>query len=223
MQTQDVHGHWAVRLHSAFEWVLWTATVNLLWYVFTLAGGVILGTAPASVAAAELTRRRLRGDGFSALPAFAAAWRREFVRANLVIAPVHIVLGLLAVASFGRFTPDAAGSAWAIAALVAFAITAVCAAILAPLYVHYDLPARAYLRTTLRWMPGNPAHVALLVAVAAIIGVASGLLPGIIPFFTLGVWITASTAIGIAFFDANERRREKQDTARPAHLARPLS
>jgi len=223
MQTHDVHGHWAVRLHGAFEWVLWTATVNVLWYVFTLAGGVILGTAPASAAAAEVTRRRLRGDGFSALPAFAAAWRREFVRANLVIAPVHVVLGLLAVACFGRFSPDAAGGAWSTAALVAFAITAVCAAILAPLYVHYDLPSRAYLRTTLRWMLGNPAHVGLLVATGALIGVASGLLPGIIPFFTLGAWITVSTALGIAFFDANERRREKQVTAAPARRARPLS
>lgn len=222
MQTQDVHGHWAVRLHGAFEWVLWTATVNALWYVFALAGGVVLGTAPASVAAAELTRRRLQGDGFAALPAFAAAWRREFLRANLVIAPVHIVLALLAVACFGRFSPDVAGGAWSTAALVAFAITAICAAILVPLYVHYDLSVSAYLRTTLRWMLANPAHVAVLVAVAALIGVASGLLPGIIPFFTLGAWITASTAIGVAFFDANERRREKQDTARPARRARPL-
>lgn len=216
MQTQDVQGHWAVRLHGAFEWVLWAATVNVLWYVFALAGGVVLGTAPASVAAAELTRRRLRGDGFAAVPAFAAAWRREFVRANLVVGPVHLLLGLLAVVCLGRFGPGAVGGAWATAALIALAVTGVCAALIVPLYVHYELPVAGYLRMTVRWMLGNPAHVVLLIVVAAIIAVASGLLPGVIPFFTLGAWITVSTALCIAFFEANERRREAQDAAHPA-------
>ncbi|HWV50433.1 MAG TPA: DUF624 domain-containing protein, partial [Microbacterium sp.] len=66
MTTNTAAPGWALHVHAAFEWLWWVATVNLLWLVFTLAGGIVLGIAPASVAAAELTRRRLRGDGFAA-------------------------------------------------------------------------------------------------------------------------------------------------------------
>lgn len=221
MQTQDVHSHWAVRLHGAFEWVLWVAAINALWYLFALAGGILLGTAPASAAAAELTRRRLRGEGFRMLPVFASAWRREFLRANLVVGPVHLVLSLLVVAVLGRFGSDAVGAAWSAAAVAALVITAVIAALLVPLYVNYDLPLRAYIGTTVRWMVGNLAHVALLIAVAAVIAVAAALVPGTIPFLSVGVWITASTALCLAFFAANERRLEQREPLRIPYRTTP--
>src|SRR5690606_3151216 len=81
-------------------------------------------------------------------------------------------------------------------------ITAVIAALLVPLYVNYDLPLRAYIGTTARWMAGNLAHVALLIAVAAVIAVAAALVPGTIPLLSVAVRITASTALCLPFFAA---------------------
>src|SRR6478735_4265457 len=73
---------WALRAHAVFEWVWWIAYLNVLWWGFSLAGIIVLGSVPASVAATELTRRRLRGEVFPVAKAFGAAWRREFWRSN---------------------------------------------------------------------------------------------------------------------------------------------
>lgn len=206
MPTARVDAHWSVRLHAAFEWVTWAAAVNLLWYAFTLAGGIALGAAPASAAAAELTRRRLRGEAFPVLRSFAAVWCREFRRANLVIGPVLAVTALLIVAAIGQFGAGALGTPLGTATLIALLLSSVLAAVLVPMYVHYELAPSAYLLTASRWMLGNPANAVLLIAIAVPIIVAGAYLPGLIPFVSLGAWITASTALCLAFFAANDRR-----------------
>ncbi len=196
---------WAVRLHGACDWVLWVMTINVLWYLFTLAGAIILGAAPATVAAAELTRRKLRGESFQVFRTFAAAWRREFWRANAVFAPIGIVLVILGLNAGAFAEAESLGTAPGVATVAAFVVTFALGAVAVPMYVHYDLPLRAYLLTASRWMIRNLAHVLLLLLAATLIVVASLVLPGLIPFVSLGAWLTISTALCIAFFTANDR------------------
>ena len=73
------------------------------------------------------------------------------------------------------------------------------------MYAHYDLPRGSYVITASRWMLRNAAHVLLLALAAVVIVTASLMLPGIIPFLSLGAWLTVSTTLCIAFFTANDR------------------
>ncbi|MCP2635969.1 DUF624 domain-containing protein [Microbacterium sp. HD4P20] len=207
---------WAVRAHAAFEWVWWLIVVNVLWYLFALAGGVVLGAVPASVAAAELTRRRLRGESFPPLRAFAAAWRREFWRSNAALGPAFAVTALLAASVIGHFNAAQPLTAWGLASAGAFVGAFAVSAIAVPMYVHYDLPLSRYVITASRWMLRNLAHAVLLVAASVLVVTCSLVVPGIIPFLSLGAWSTLATVLCLGFFAANERRLAPQTSSLPS-------
>lgn len=206
MSNGTVSGSWALRVHAACDWLFWVMTVNALWYLFALAGGIVLGAAPATVAAAELTRRRLRGEAFPAFRTFAAAWKREFLRANAVLAPVLAIATILTVNAIGFAGAGTLAQAPGIATMIALVLTVALVAVVVPLYAHYDLPLGAYLLTASRWMLRNPAPVLLLVLAVVVIVTASLILPGIIPFLSLGAWLTIDTALCLGFFAANDRQ-----------------
>jgi len=197
---------WAIRAHAACDWLFWVMTVNALWYLFTLAGGIVLGAAPATVAATELSRRRLRGEAFPAFSSFFKSWRREFWRANAVLGPVLFAFVLLSFNLAGFAASGTLGELPGIVSAVALVITFSVAAVVAPMYAHYDLPLSAYVLTASRWMLRNLAHVVLLVLAGTVIVTVSLMLPGVIPFLSLGAWLTVNTALCIAFFTANDRR-----------------
>lgn len=206
MSNGTVSGSWALRAHAACDWIFWVMTVNVLWYVFTLAGGIVVGAAPASIAAAELTRRRLRGEVFPAVRTFAAAWRREFWRANAVLAPVLFIGAILTINAIGFAGAGTLTQAPGILTLVALVLAFALLAVVIPLYAHYDLPLSGYVLTASRWMLRNLAHVLLLVLAGVVVVTASLILPGIIPFLSLGAWLTIDTALCLAFFAANDRQ-----------------
>ncbi|WP_460798972.1 YesL family protein [Microbacterium sp. GXF0217] len=206
MTTNAASPVWALRAQAAFEWLWWVATVNLLWIVFALAGGIVLGFAPASVAAAELTRKRLRGDGFAAARSFAQAWRREFWRANAALSPAFAITALLATSALGQYFAGSLGAPLGILTSVALALAFAVTTVAVSMFAHYDLALRAYAPTAFRWVLRSLPHAILLLLAAVVVVTASLILPGIIPFLSLGAWLTLSTALCIGFFTANDRR-----------------
>ncbi|WP_460798601.1 DUF624 domain-containing protein [Microbacterium sp. GXF0217] len=180
--------------------------MNLLWLVFAVAGGVIAGATTSAVAATELTRRRLRGGSFPVFREYARAWRRCFRRANVGLTPVAAFKILLAVSAVGQFSARALhaplGIATSVALILTFGVTAIGTAMLA----HYELPAGALVKAASRWAWHRFPDLLLLVSAAALVFAVSLLVPGVVPFLSVGSWITVSTALCIGFFQANERR-----------------
>lgn len=221
MSTDAAAPGWALRAHAVLDWLWWAATLNVLWIVFTLAGGIVLGAAPASAAAAELTRRRLRGDGFPAARAFVQAWRREFWRANRALTAAFAVTVLLAIGATGQDAAGTLGSPLGVATATAFILAFAVTTVATTLFAHYDLSPGAYLPTALRWTLRNLPHIVLLLLAAVVIVTTSLLLPGIIPFLSIGSWLTLSTALCVGFFTANDRRlAEEQPAAQPPAATR---
>jgi uncharacterized membrane protein YesL len=201
-------GGWALAAYHACDLVCWVAALNLLWIAGTLLGGVVLGAAPATVAAHTLARRRIRGEGVPAVRAFWRVWRAEFGRANVLLLPAGAVGGLLWLNWLHFGTADgAAGTVVAGAVLLAAVLTLAWCAVLVPLYVHYDLPLPAYPVVASRFVLANPAPAALLLAVAAGLGAVTAAVPGLLPFLTVGAWVHLDTALCLSFFHRNDERR----------------
>ena len=208
---------WALRAHAVFDWVWWMAYVNALWWVFAVAGGVVFGIVPSSTAVADLTRRRLRGEVFPVARSFAAAWRRDLRTSNLALGAGFLVTGMLAVGVAGQLAAGAIGSVLGVSTVVALAAAFVITAVSVPLYVHYELPLSAYLLTASRWAMRNVLHVVLLLLGAVAIAGVGSILPGVVPFLTVGAWLTLSTVLCIAFFTANDRAlADRADAASPS-------
>ncbi|WP_176953179.1 DUF624 domain-containing protein [Glycomyces sambucus] len=188
------------RWYGRLDAIAFVGALNLLVIAFTLAGGIVLGWAPALAAAAACSRTRLRGDTQRLVREFASRWRRRFVHANLLAAPSAVALALLG------WNLAAAETRWLQAALAAAG--AVCLAhllIAVAMDAHYDLRRGRCLRLSWAFLTRFPGAPLLLIATTALVAAVTGLVPGLAPVLSIGVWIHLCTALCLSFFAANDR------------------
>jgi uncharacterized membrane protein YesL len=196
-----------MKLYDAADEIFWAAKLNLLWTVFTLAGGVVLGIGPATVAAYTLAHRHALGESFSVWPAFAAAYRREFGRGSVLVLPLAGMAVLLVTNYFYFASMGLPATVPRLTTVAALAALAMIAGHLLPMAVHYDLPARAYLpKASLFALTRPPASVLLLFVLAAI-GYAVTIYPVLLAV-AVGGWIQLDTWLCLRFFAENEARRK---------------
>jgi uncharacterized membrane protein YesL len=190
------------RLYDAAELLVWVAGLNILVIAFSLLGGVVLGTAPALVATATVSRARVRGDAQPLLRTFARVWRAELLRANAALWPfaaVALVLG----ANLYAFTP--AGGALVVALWVALGVVGTAAIFAITMYSHYDIALRAYATTALRYLLHDLPATALVAVVTVMAVLLVRFLPGLLPVVAIGAWLHAVTAICTSCYARNDR------------------
>ncbi|WP_049568027.1 YesL family protein [Nonomuraea sp. SBT364] len=196
----------STRIYTACSEVVWMAQLNLLWIVFTLAGGVVFGIGPATLAAYALARRHAQGESIQAWAEFRDAYRREFARGSLLVLPVA-VLAVVLVGNYLYFLtlgPDL--GVWRLATFVALLVLAGVGTFLGPLYAHYDLPIRGYIpKASLLALTRPASTVLLLFALWAIVYVTMTL-PVLAPVISIGAWIHINTWLCLRFFQENEAR-----------------
>lgn len=193
---------WALRAHAACEWVVWAACMNALWLLGTAAGAVVWGIGPATVAVATLTRRRLRGEHVRVVVEFGRSWACEFGSSQITVGLPLLAALLIAVQAAGRLATDP--GVWAAGLVAAAVLASVVATVSAVMHAHYDPPRRRHVITASRWVLGNPGPALLLVAATVWVAAATAAIPALAVFFSAGAWLTASTALCLGFFAAND-------------------
>jgi uncharacterized membrane protein YesL len=204
--TDTTASGWATRLYGAADEVVWAAKLNLLWLVFTLAGGIVLGLGPATVAAYTLARRRATGESFHSLPAFVVAFRREFGRGSLLVLPLAGTAVLLVVDYFYFASLGSAGTFLRLATFAAIVALVVIAAYLLPMSVHFDLRALSLFPKASLFALTRPAASVLLLFVFTAIVYAAVTFPFLWLVIAVGGWIQLDTWLCLRFFAENEAR-----------------
>ncbi|TMR94367.1 DUF624 domain-containing protein [Nonomuraea basaltis] len=177
-----------------------------MWIVFTLAGGVILGLGPATAAAYTLARRHARNETFQAWTEFWTVYRREFVRASLVVLPMALLATVL-IGNYLYFAAQGPGSgALRIATFVALLLLATVGAYIGPLYAHYELPLWAYIPKASLLALTRPASTVLLLFALWAIATATATVPVLALIISAGAWIYINTWLCLRFFEENEAR-----------------
>ncbi|MEL7976409.1 DUF624 domain-containing protein [Isoptericola sp. F-RaC21] len=194
-----------MRLERWFGWVdtlAFLGLVNLLVLAGTLAGGVVLGVAPALAAAATVSRTRLRGDAQRAARVFVRTWVSGFGRANLVAAP-----GLAAAVLTGTslLALDDAPTALRVALGVVAGLGVVHLLLALTMDAHYDLRRRDVARLAWAFLLRFPGAPLLLAATTALVGVVTAFVPGLLPVVSVGAWVYLCTALCLSFYAANDR------------------
>ncbi|HEX4811237.1 MAG TPA: DUF624 domain-containing protein [Nonomuraea sp.] len=196
----------SMKVQAVCSEVFLAARLNLLWIVFTLLGGVVLGLGPATVAAYTLARRHHRHESFQGWREFWAVYRREFVRGSLLVLPLALAATVLIgnhlyLSALGPGTgPLRVVTYAALVALVA------AGAYLGPLYVHYELPLWRYIPKASLLALTRPASTALLLFTLSAIVFATATVPALAPLFGVGAWIHLNTWLCLRFFEENEAR-----------------
>jgi uncharacterized membrane protein YesL len=197
---------WATRLYGAADEVVWAAKLNLLWLVFTLAGGVVLGLGPATVAAYTLARRRALGESFQSWPAFFGAYRREFGRGSLLVLPLAGMTVLLVINYFYFASLGSEGTVFRVATGAAIVAVVAIGAYLLPMSVHYDLRTSNYFPKASLFAITRPAATVLLLFILTTIVFAAGTFPFLWLVIAVGGWIQLDTWLCLRFFAENEAR-----------------
>jgi uncharacterized membrane protein YesL len=196
---------WSARAYSFFDTLLWIACLNMLWLAFTILGLGVLGAGPATAAAQILVRKRARGDSARLLPVFAREYCRNFVRGNALALPVMGVAVALAMnwnyfSGSGDFLSQLAAAATFVGAIfVAGAVS-----YLFPMFARYELSLGQYFLMSSRFALRHLAGTVILLFVSAAGVYASGAVPGLIPFFSIGAWLYLTGWLCDRFFTAND-------------------
>lgn len=196
---------WSARAYSFFDTLLWIACLNMLWLAFTVLGLGVLGAGPATAAAQILVRKRARGDAVRLLPGFAREYCRNFVRGNALALPVMGVAVALVMnwnyfSGSGDFLSQLAAVATFVGAI--FVAGAVC--YLFPMFARYELSLGQYFLMSSRFALRHLAGTVILLFVSAAGVYASGAVPGLIPFFSIGAWLYLTGWLCDRFFTAND-------------------
>jgi uncharacterized membrane protein YesL len=198
-------GTFSARAYSFFDTLLWIACLNLLWIAFTVLGLGVIGAGPATASAQILVRKRARGDAAPLLPEFAAGYFRNFGRANLLALPVMAVAVALAM-NWNYFSAGAGlfSQLMGVGIFVAAIFLAGATCYVFPMYARYELPLAQYLLMSSRFAVRHMAGTVILLFVSAAVVYASGALPGLIPFFSIGAWLFVTGWLCDRFFAAND-------------------
>jgi Predicted integral membrane protein len=200
---------WAIKIQWACSELLWMMRLNLLWIGFTLAGGLILGLGPATVAAYALARRHATGESIQTAE-FWAVYRGEFGRGSLLVLPAVALITVLTgdYLYFSALGPGA--TAPRLVTLAALLSAVIVAAYLLPMYVHYDLRPSACLAKAPLFALAHPAASILLLFAFAVDVQTIKTLPVLAPILGVGVWIQFDTWLCLRFFAENEARLDSK-------------
>jgi uncharacterized membrane protein YesL len=203
-------------LYRTFEWITRFAYMNLLWILFTLAGGILFGFFPSTLAMFAITRDWLRGKTDTPLfPSFLSYYKKDFWKGNR-LGLIIIIIGFLA--SFNLWFTQAGFEVltWAHAPSLAFLMLFLLFLLyLFPVFVHYDLKVGQLIKQALLIMLVNPIHTILIVLCLASLFFIMQLLPALA--FIFGGSTSAFIIMWLCLhaFNKIQRKQAKQKTLSP--------
>lgn len=152
-------------IYSIMEWITRFAFVNILWILFSLAGGIILGFFPSTIAMFAIVRDWLRGN--SEVPVFKTFWKyfkKEFWKSNrlgLFIMAIFAIIGIdiwyIQINLNELLT-------WTYIPLLAFMLLFLLFLFyIFPAFVHYDLKIFKLVKNAFLIMLINPLNTILII------------------------------------------------------------
>ena len=203
-------------LATGADLVLRALTVQGIWALGTLAGGIVLGWAPATMAALGEAAAAERGERLS-LRRAARSWRESFWRSQVTLGLPGIFLLLATICLLSGVLPLAAQ----IALGLVTGLLLIAVAHVPELEVRYDLPAtRAFGAALTLGLAQAPTSLVLLAVLALWTAVLS-LVPGLLPFLGIGVPLLLIHHLVSRTVDRNEDLLGRDRAALPAARADP--
>lgn len=186
-------------LAGGTDLVLRALVLQAIWLVGTLAGAVVLGWAPATMAAVDAAACAERGEPIRWRRA-ARVWKDSFLRSQLTLGLPGLFLVLAVSAALSGALPLAMElGLWLVVVLLLIAL-----AHIPDLDRRYDLPATRVLgRALLLGLAQAPTSLVLLAVLALWTGIVLAV-PGLLPFLGASVPVLIAHHLASRTLDRNE-------------------
>lgn len=186
-------------LNVGTELVLRALVIQGIWVLGTLAGGIVLGWAPATMAAVDAAARAERGEPLR-LGRAARVWRESFWRSQVTLGVPGLFLLFAVTAAMSSVLPVGV----TVALGVVIALLAVAMLHIPDLDRRYALRAtRVLARALLLGLAQAPTSVLLLAALSLWAAVMAAL-PGAVPFLGVSVPVLIAHHLVARSLDRNE-------------------
>lgn len=191
----------------------WYTALDTVYYVFKVNAWVLIGTAlglgifgigPSLAAGSHMMRLRQQKESPAFVQTFLEAYRAAFVDGNVLVLPLLIVVasGVYALAKPAYHPNLAMTILFGIS--LALLLMALCTAI--AMYEYYSLKRFDYLKKSILFVAYNPFVLVLPLGGLYLVYTATTYLPGLLPFFSIGIWLYINSALYARIFADNERR-----------------
>ncbi|WP_226086061.1 YesL family protein [Mesobacillus sp. S13] len=156
----------ANRAFAATEWITKFAYINLLWIGFSLAGLIVLGYFPATIAMFTIIRKWLKGE--TEIPIFRTfwtTWKSEFFHSNGLGLLVAAVVGLIVFnLVFVERSGDGFTSVIQIPIYLCMFAAIMTILYLFPVYVHFELKWFQMVKNSFLMMLISPIENIVMIA-----------------------------------------------------------
>ncbi|MGY3715721.1 YesL family protein [Sutcliffiella cohnii] len=174
-------------LYKILEWITRFAYINALWIIFTLAGGILLGLFPATVALYSIIRQWLKGNWEQPIfQQFFLYYKLEFWKSNRLGIFLYTIGIILTINIFFLYENINLLLSWTAAPFLAgIVIFILLLFYLFPAYVHFDEQNKVVVKDAFLIMLISPIYtLGMFISIAAFAVIVS-LLPAL--FFIFGV------------------------------------
>lgn len=196
------------KIYNILEWITKFAYVNLLWFIFTLVGGVILGFYPATIAMFSMVRDWLRGK--SDLPVLKNFWnyyKLDFLKSNLLGVFINVLLIFIAADIFYITLNEQL--AWTHIPLFAFILIVVLFLLfIFPSFAHYDLKVIPLIKNTFLIMIISPIHSFLMIICLISVYFIMQAVPALFFIFGGSTYAFITTWLSLHAFDKIHKKQE---------------
>ena len=202
-------------IYNVTEWITRFAYLNLLWIIFTLAGGIIFGFFPATIAMFAISREWLRGNTDKPIfLSFREHYRKDFLKSNL-LGLFIIIIGIIIAADILYIQMnDNSHLTWTYIPLFAFMLVFTTLLFyIFPTFVHYDIKVRQVIKNAFLIMLINPFNSFLIILCLGSLSFIMKMVPALAFIFGgssyafITMWICLH-----AFNKTNERRKVPNST-----------
>lgn len=212
-------------LGAGTDLVLRALIIQGIWIAGTLAGGIVLGWAPATLAAVDAAAHARRGEPIT-LRGAARVWREQWLRAQLVLGLPALLLLPSLTALLATGVPLAVRVLAGIGALLVLAVLMHVPAV----ELRYRLRARDVLGRASALALAQAPMALVLAAALALWGGILAAVPGLVPFLGAAVPLLAAEHLVGRSIDRNEELlavagdppRPADATPRPEAAPRPV-
>ncbi|UOQ45802.1 YesL family protein [Halobacillus salinarum] len=167
------------------EWIVKFAYLNLLWFCFSLLGGIVLGVFPATTAMFAVVRQWLLGE--TEIPVFKRFWKfykQDFLRSSL-LGYVLFAVGFTLYVDFMLLDQSENSFRWLHFLLLILSSIYVLTLLYAfPVFVHYQMKVFQVLKTAFLVMVISPLSTIMMIAGTLIIYIVILYSPSFLPIFS---------------------------------------